>query len=124
MKFRDKKSFGKGESRDKEGGKGIRTENYNQVRLKLQGDRLMERSTNSCYVQRSISTTAWSTLTTFSPVLVASSVENWGILQGTVLRKRKTTHSLFTGDKETATESETFFSGMALGDLNVENGAC
>ena len=36
-----------------------------------------------------------------------------------MLRKRKTIH-LFCCDKETATESETFFSGMALGDFNAE----
>ena len=34
------KVFGKGEFRDKEGGKGNRPENYKQVRLKLQGYRL------------------------------------------------------------------------------------
>ena len=55
-----------------------------------------------------------SMLTTFSLVLVATSVENWGILQGTVLRKRKRIH-LFS-----AATSETFFRGMTLGDLNVE----
>ena len=35
-----KKGFGKGKFRDKEGGKDNRPENYKQVRLKLQGDRL------------------------------------------------------------------------------------
>ena len=59
-------------------------------------------------------------LTTCSPVLVASSVENWGILRGTVLRKREDDPSLCSGDKEAATESETFFSGMACDDSLVE----
>ena len=35
-------------------------------------------------------------------------------------QKREDDPALFSGDKETATESETFFSGMTLGDLNVE----
>ena len=35
-------------------------------------------------------------------------------------QKREDDPSLFSGDKETATESETFFSGMTLGDLNDE----
>ena len=35
-------------------------------------------------------------------------------------QKKEDDPSLFSGHKETATESETFFSGMTLGDLNVE----
>ena len=51
--FRDKKGFGKGEFRDKEGGKSNSPENYKQVRLKLQGDRLnrgwRDQSTRATY---------------------------------------------------------------------------
>ena len=43
-----------------------------------------------------------------------------GHLARSCSQKKEDDPSLFTGDKETATESETFFSGMALGDLNVE----
>ena len=34
-------------------------------------------------------------------------------------QKKEDDPSLFIGDKETVTESETFFSGMALGDINA-----
>ena len=53
------KGFGEGEFRDKEGGKGNRPENYKQVRLKLQGDRLNR---------------GWREI--FTPVHAVSSVEN------------------------------------------------
>ena len=57
---------------------------------------------------------------TFSRVLVASSVENWGILRGTVLRKKGRRSFSFQRGKETITDSETFFSGMACDDFNTE----
>ena len=62
---------------------------------------------------------SWPMLATLSPVLVASSVENWAILRETVLRKRKTIH-LFTAATKRQPQSPRPFSGMAIGDLNAE----
>ena len=43
-----------------------------------------------------------------------------GHLARTCSQKKEDDPSLFAGDKEIVTESETFFNGMALGDLDVE----
>ena len=92
--LRDKKGFGKGEFRDKEGGKGNHLENYKQVRLSCK----VIASTEAGEINQPMLRTkavidhSWPTLAAFSPVLVASSVDNWGILRKTVLRKRKTIH--------------------------------
>ena len=120
--FRDKKSFGKGESRDKENGKGIRPENYKQVRLKLQGDRLnrgwKDQPTRATYKGRNRPH-----LVHVDDLLTRTrcfKCGELGHLAITCSQKKEDDPSLFAGDKETATESETFFSGMALGHLNVE----
>ena len=59
-------------------------------------------------------------LTTFSPVLVASSVENWGILRGTVFRIRKTIRLFSAATKIQPQNPRLFFSGVACDDSNVE----
>ena len=120
--FGDKKGFGKGEFRDKEGGKGNRSENYKQVRLKLQGDRLnrgwRDQPTRPSYKGR------------YGPQFVhvddlltrtrCYKCGESGHHARNCSQKKEDDPSLFSGDKETATESETFFSGMTLGELNVE----
>ena len=47
-------------------------------------------------------------LTTFSPILVVSSVENWGILRGIALRKRRMIRLFSAATKDVVTGSETF----------------
>ena len=59
-------------------------------------------------------------LTTFSPVLVVSSVENWGILRGTVLRKKVDDASPFSSDKDLVKGSEISFNGVVCEDHNTE----
>ena len=120
--FRDKKGFGKGEFRDKEGGNFNRTENYKQVRLKLQGDRLnrgwRDQPTRATYKGR------------YRPQFV--NVDDLltrtrcfkcgalGHLARNCFQKKEDDPSLFSGDKETITEFETFFSGMACDDFSTE----
>ena len=126
--FRDKKGFGKGEFRDKEGGKGNRSENYKQVRLKLQGDRLnrgwRDQPTRATYKGRYRPQFAHRPQFVHVDDLLTRTrcfkCGELGHLARNCAQKKEDDPSLFNGDKETATESETFFSGMALGDLNVE----
>ena len=112
--FRDKKGFGKGEFRDKEGVKGNRPENYKQVRLKLQGDRLnrgwRDQPTRAMYKGR------------YRPQFVhvddlltrtrCFKCGELGHLARNCSQKKEDDPSLFIGDKETVTESETFFSAL------------
>ena len=88
-----KKSFGKGDFRDKEGNKGNRPENYKQVRLKLQSDRLnrgwRDQPTRATYKGRSRPQFAQDhDLLTRTHCFKCAEL---GILRGIALRKRKTT---------------------------------
>ena len=120
--FRDKKGFGKGEFRDKEGGKGNRSENYKQVRLKLQGDRLnrgwRDQPTRATYKGRYRPLFAHvGDLLTRTRCFKCGEL---GHLARKYSQKKEDDPSLFSGDKETITESETFFSGMACDDFSTE----
>ena len=117
-----KKGFSKGELRDKEGGKGNRPENYWQVQLKLQCDRLnrgwRDQPTRATYKGRNRPQFAQvGDFLTRTRCFKCGALEH---LARNCSQKKKDDPSLFSGDKETATESETFFSGMACDDSNVE----
>ena len=123
-----KKGFGKGEFRDKEGGKGNRPENYKQIRLKLQGDPLnrgwRDQPTRATYKGRYRPQFAQRPRFVHVDDLLTRSrcfkCGELGHLARNCAQKKEDEPSLFNGDKETVTGSGTFFSGMALGDLNVE----
>ena len=102
--------------------KATAPENYKQVQLKLQGDRLnrgwRDQPTRATYKGRYRPQFAHvDDLLTRTRCFKCG---EFGHLARNCSQKKEDDPYLFTGDKETATESDTFFSGMALGDLNVE----
>ena len=91
---RGKKDWSKGESRDilrlstKEAGKGGRPENYKQVRLKLQSDRLNRgwRDQSTHGTNKVVVAHSWYRWMISSLAPVVSNVESWGISRRTALR--------------------------------------
>ena len=120
--FRDKKGFGKGEFRDKEGGKGNRPENYKQVRLKLQGGRLNRgwRDQPSRATYKGPCRPEFAHVDDLLTRTRCFKCGKLGHLARNYYKKKEDDPSLFIGDKETVTESETFFSGMACDDFSAE----
>ena len=104
--FRDKEKFWQGEFRDKEGGKGNRPENYK----KLQGDRLnrgwRDQPIRATYKGRYRPQLAHvGDLITRTRCFKCGEL---GHLARNCAQKKEDDPSLYSGDKETATESETF----------------
>ena len=107
---KSKKGWGKGASRDMEGGKAGRPENYKQVRLKLQSDRLNSgwrdqpaRGTNKGRGRPQ--------LAQVDDLLARARCFKCGKLG---------LASLFSGNKDLVASSETFFSGMVCDEPNAE----
>ena len=115
-----KKGFGKGEFRDKEGGKGNRSENYKQVRLKLHGDRLHRGWRD----QPNRGTTKGRNRPHFAQIEDLLTRTRFfkcgelGHLARNCSQKKEDDPSLFSGDRDVVTGSEAFFSSIVCHDYN------